>query len=71
MPDRQVMADLNDRIAILRSNIRELVEQAAGHSGAADESLVADRIAALEAALAEAIQKRDAAQGGAKAQPSA
>jgi len=70
MPDRQAIADLNDRIAILRANIAELIEQAAGQSGAADESLAADRIAALEAQLAEAVQKRDAAQS-AKGQPSA
>ena len=31
------LSELNDRIAILRDNIRQLVEQAAGSSGAADE----------------------------------
>ena len=66
MRDSQTIADLNDRIAILRSNIRALVEQAAGHSGAADENLVADRIATLEAQLAEAIKLRDAAENSAK-----
>ena len=71
MTDRQAIADLNDRIAILRANIAELVEQAAGHSGAADESLAADRIAAIESALAEAIKKRDAAEASAKGQLSA
>jgi len=66
MPNRQTIADLNDRIAILRSNIRELVEQAAGHSGAADENLVADRIAALETQLGDAIRLREAEETGAK-----
>jgi len=66
MRDSQTIADLNDRIAILRSNISELVEQAAGHSGAADENLIADRIAALETQLADAIKLRDAAEVSAK-----
>ena len=33
--------ELDDRIAILRDNIRQLTEQAAGSSGAADEGEVA------------------------------
>jgi len=37
-------ADLDDRIAILRDNIRQLTEQAAALSGAADEERGADRI---------------------------
>jgi len=31
------LAELNDRIAVLRDNIRQLVEQAAASSGAQDE----------------------------------
>jgi hypothetical protein len=38
------LPELNDRIAILRDNIRQLVEQAAGSSGAQDEERTADRI---------------------------
>jgi len=51
--------ELNDRIAILRDNIRQLTEQAAGSSGAADESRNADRIAAQEAELQRLNQQHD------------
>jgi len=50
---------LNDRIAILRDNIRQLVEQAAAISGAADEERVADRIAEQEAELDRLTTERD------------
>lgn len=50
-------AELADRIAILRDNIRQITEQAASVSGAADEERNADRIAQqteeLELLLAE------------------
>lgn len=36
--------EIADRIAILRDNIRQLTEQAAGQSGAANEERTADRI---------------------------
>lgn len=39
------VTEITDRIAILRDNIRQLTEQAAASSGAADESRNADRIA--------------------------
>ena len=60
MADPISPADLDDRIATIRANIRELVEQAAGSSGASDEDLNADRIADYEAQLAEAIKQREA-----------
>ncbi len=44
------LADLEDRIAIARDNIRQLTEQAAASSGAADEDRNADRIAQQTAA---------------------
>jgi uncharacterized small protein (DUF1192 family) len=37
-------AELADRIAILRDNIRQLTEQAAGLSGAANEERTAERM---------------------------
>jgi hypothetical protein len=37
-------ASLADRIAILRDNVRQLTEQAAAQSGAANEERLADRI---------------------------
>ena len=38
------LAELNDRIAILQDNIRQLVEQAAGASGERNEERIAERI---------------------------
>ena len=39
------LPELNDRIAIVRDNLRQLTEQAAGSSGAANEERTAERIA--------------------------
>jgi hypothetical protein len=50
-------------IAIIRENIRQLMEQAAASSGAANEDLLADRIAAQEARLAALQQQMDGAHG--------
>jgi hypothetical protein len=60
MADPEALADLDQRIAVIRDNLRELVEQAAAYSGAADESRTADRIAAQEARLAELLKEREA-----------
>ena len=51
---------LDDRIAIVRDNLRQLVEQAAGSSGATDEDRNADRIAQQTAELEALIKDRDA-----------
>jgi hypothetical protein len=51
---------LNDRIAIARDNIRQLIEQAAGSSGAEDEARNADRLAAQQAELDALVKERDA-----------
>ena len=40
--------ELDERIAMIRENINELVEQAAAYSGAEDENRTADRIAEQE-----------------------
>jgi hypothetical protein len=53
------IAELDERIAAVRQNIDELVEQAAAYSGAADEARAADRIAAQEQELARLIELRD------------
>ncbi|MFO1111647.1 MAG: hypothetical protein U1E61_20945 [Bradyrhizobium sp.] len=50
---------LNDRIAILRDNIRQLTEQAAGSSGAADEERTSARIAQQQEELDALIKERD------------
>jgi hypothetical protein len=60
MPDDPTsIAELDDRIAIARENLRELVEQAAAFSGAADEDLMSQRIADQEALLARLVKRRD------------
>lgn len=53
-------------IAIIRENIRQLMEQAAASSGAANEDLLADRIAAQEARLAALQQQMDGAENTGK-----
>jgi predicted RNA-binding protein len=53
------LAEIDRHIAIVRDNLRELVEQAAAYSGAADESRNADRIADQEAKLAELLKQRE------------
>ncbi len=45
------LPELEDRIAIVRDNIRQLIEQAAADSGAANEARNADRIAQQNAEL--------------------
>jgi hypothetical protein len=52
MPDTLLtIADIDERIAIVKENLRELVEQSASYSGAADDDLMARRIAEQEAEL--------------------
>ena len=52
--------ELDDRIAILRANLRQLTEQAAALSGAGDEARIADRIAEQEAELDRLTKQREA-----------
>lgn len=60
MPDSQPnIAEIDARIADIRENLRELVEQAAAYSGAADDELVSQRIADQEALLARLTEQRD------------
>jgi predicted mannosyl-3-phosphoglycerate phosphatase (HAD superfamily) len=54
------LVELDARIAAIRDNIRELIEQAAAYSGAADEDRNADRIAGQEAQLAALLKEREA-----------
>jgi hypothetical protein len=53
------IAEINDRIAAIRANLRELIEQAAANSGAADEDLSSNRIVRQEAELGELMRLRD------------
>jgi cell division protein FtsB len=60
MPDPLLtIADIDQRIAVLKENLRELVEQSASYSGAADEDLVSRRIAEQEAELESLTKRRD------------
>lgn len=54
--------ELADRIAILRDNIRQLMEQAAAQSGAANEERTAERIAVQNDEL-EGLLKEQARRG--------
>lgn len=54
------LAELEERIAAVRENIRELTEQAAAYSGAEDEGRTAERIADEEQLLARLLKERDA-----------
>jgi hypothetical protein len=51
------LAEVDERLAAVRDNLRDLVEQAAAYSGAAGEELMSERIAEQEAQL-EALTKR-------------
>jgi len=52
-------SELDNRIAIVRNNLRELVEQAASYSGASNEELASQRIAEQEAKLALLMKQRE------------
>jgi uncharacterized phage infection (PIP) family protein YhgE len=54
------LPELNDRIAILRDNLRQLVEQAAASSGAQDEERTSERIAQQQEQLDKLVKERDA-----------
>ena len=60
MPDvRSKLAEIDRRIAVIRENLRELVEQAAANSGAGGEELISERIAEQEAELERLTKQRD------------
>jgi uncharacterized small protein (DUF1192 family) len=51
--------EIADRIAILRDNIRQLTEQAAGQSGAANEERTAERISLQNDELEALVKEQD------------
>ena len=59
MNDTLSLAELDDRIAVLRDNLRQLVEQAAGTGGSQDEERTADRIAQQTDELNKLIEERN------------
>jgi hypothetical protein len=54
------LSELNDRIAILQDNIRQLVEQAAAASGEQNQERIADRIHQQNDELERLLKERDA-----------
>jgi hypothetical protein len=63
MVNRAALADIDKRIQIVEDNLRELIEQAAAYSGAADEERNADRIADQQAKLDALLKEREALVG--------
>ena len=59
MTDPSSIEELDRRIAIVRDNLRQLIEQAAARSGAADEALASDRIAQQSEELERLTKERD------------
>jgi hypothetical protein len=59
MANASSLADVDKRIQIVEDNLRELIEQAAAYSGAADEERNADRIAEQQAKLDALLKERD------------
>jgi hypothetical protein len=59
MVDQAALNELEKRIQIVEDNLRQLMEQAAAYSGAADEERNADRIAEQQAKLDALLKERD------------
>ena len=60
MADATALADIERRIQVVEDNLRQLIEQAAAYSGAADEERNADRIADQQAKLDALLKEREA-----------
>jgi hypothetical protein len=60
MADNVALTDVEKRIQIVEDNLRELIEQAAAYSGAADEERNAHRIAEQQAKLDALRKEREA-----------
>ena len=60
MPENASQMELDERIAIVRRNISELMEQATGASGAAVEERLAARLNEQQDLLNELLKKREA-----------
>jgi uncharacterized small protein (DUF1192 family) len=59
MPSNLSHSELDDRIAVLRDNIRQLIEQAASASGGQNEERTADRIAQQTDELDKLVAERE------------
>ena len=63
MVDQTALDEINRRIQIVEDNLRELIEQAAAYSGAADEERATDRIADQQAKLDALLKEHEALVG--------
>ena len=63
MVDQAALDEINRRIQIVEDNLRELIEQAAAYSGAADEERATDRIADKQAKLDALLKEHEALVG--------
>jgi len=61
MADKKTLAELDAEIADVRDNLRQLTEQAAAQSGAADEDLAAERIERQQELLDRLLKARETA----------
>ena len=61
---RESIEELDTYIALVRDNLRELVESSSGYSGAGDEELLSRRIADQEAELDRLMERRAALSSG-------
>ena len=59
MYDTLSLPELDDRIAIVRDNLRQPVKQAAATSGSQNDERIADRIAQQEEELSKLVAERD------------
>ncbi len=59
MADTATLAEIDRRIQVVEDNLRQLIEQAAAYSGAADEERAADRIATQQAKLDALLKERE------------
>jgi hypothetical protein len=57
------LPELNARIAILRDNIRQLIEQAAAAAGAEVEERISERLEQQNAELERLLKAREALEG--------
>lgn len=60
MADAATLIELDQRIAAVRQNISDLMEQATALSGAEDEARIADRIAEQQEILDTLLKEREA-----------
>ncbi len=57
------LAEIDERLSVVRDNLRDLVEQAAAFSGAADEERMNSRIAEQQEKLDQLTAEREALLG--------